>query len=260
MYRLLFISVMLWAFALPSFSFYKPKATYFDQDYLKIDETKHLGTFVPDVNLILENGSKVKLYDVISQKPNIIFLAYFTCNASCPIRTTNLIKALEPLKKRDFNVLVLSFDEKDTLNTLKEYKKRYGKYPGNWIFALIEKDDIQRFTEAVGFRFFYSEADDMFVHPNVYVFVSPDGRLTRYIYGVNPKTQDLRIALAETETNKVTLSSIIDTALLVCFKYDPSRSTYVVNPVVFLGGIGFASFGALMLYLIVSKKLAKREV
>jgi protein SCO1/2 len=251
---------MLWAFALPSFSFYKPKATYFDQDYLKIDEPKHLGTFVPDVNLILEDGSKVKLYELIAEKPNIIFLAYYTCNASCPIRTTNLIKALEPLKNRDFNVLVLSFDEKDTLKTLREYKQRYGQYPGNWIFALIDKEQIQRFTEAVGFKFFYSEVDNMFVHPNVYIFVSPDGRITRYIYGVSPKTQDLRIALAETETNKVTLSSIIDTALLVCFKYDPSRSTYVVNPVIFLGGIGFASFGALMLYIFLGKKFAKREV
>ncbi len=239
------------------------KKDFFDPSVLKIDETKYLGTFVYNATVILEDGSKVKLYDLFRDKPTLLLLSYYTCEGSCPLRIDNLnrlMKKSDTLKNRDFNVLVLSFDEKDSLETLKKFKELHGPFGAQWIFGLIAKEDIETLTSSVGFRFFYSERDKTFVHPNVYIFVAPDGRIARYLFGVNPKERDVRIALAEAEGGKITPNSFVDLALLVCYTYDPSRSTFVVNPTILFGGIGFAALGGVLILALVSSKLLKREV
>ncbi len=239
------------------------KKDFFDPSLLKIDTKKYLGNYIANTEVILESGKKVKLYDLISSKPTILVLSYYTCQGSCPIRIDNLnklIKSSDSLLNRDFNVLVLSFDKRDTLKTLKKFKELHGPFTAQWIFGLIPKKDIETLTNSVGFRFFFSERDKTFVHTNVYIFLAPDGRITRYLFGINPKERDVRIALAEAQGGKITPSSVVDLALLVCYTYDPSRSTFVVNPTIIFGGIGFAALGTVVLLAFVSSKLVKREV
>ncbi len=236
---------------------------FFDPSLLKIDERKYLGGFVSNTDLILEDGSRVKLYDLLSDKPTILLFSYYTCEGSCPIRIDNLnklIKSSRSLKNRDFNVLVLSFDKRDSLQTLKKFKEAHGPFTPQWIFALIPEESIETLTGSVGFRFFYSERDKTFVHSNVYIFLAPDGRITRYLFGINPKERDIRISLAEAEGGKITANSVIDLALLVCYTYDPSRSTFVVNPTLIFGGIGLSSLALVVLLAFMSGKLLRREV
>ena len=239
------------------------KKDFFDPAVLKIDEGKYLGGFVADVEVVLEDGSVAKIYDLLRDKPTILLLSYYTCEGSCPIRIDSLnklIKSSDQLKNRDYNVLVLSFDEKDTLGTLRKFKKDHGPFTTQWIFGLIKKEDIETLTGSVGFNFFFSERDKTFVHPNVYIFLAPDGRITRYLFSVNPKERDVRISLAEAEGGKITANSVIDLALLVCYTYDPSRSTFVVNPAIIFGGIGFTALGGVLLLAFISNRLLKREV
>ncbi len=236
---------------------------FFDPSLLKIDEKRYLGNFVANIDVILEDGKRVKLYDLISQKPTILLFSYYTCEGSCPIRIDNLnklIKSSRSLKNRDFNVLVLSFDRRDTLETLKKFRKLHGPFTAQWIFGLIPEGDIDTLTGSVGFRFFYSERDKTFVHTNVYVFLAPDGRITRYLFGINPKEKDVRISLAEAEGGRISANSVVDLALLVCYTYDPSRSTFVVNPAIIFGGVGFAALGSVILLAFISNKLVRREV
>ncbi len=236
---------------------------FFDPSLLKIDERKYLGNFVMNVEIILEDGSRARLYELFSDKPTILLFSYYTCEGSCPIRIDNLnklIKNSKALLGRDFNVIVLSFDERDTLETLKKFKEGHGPFTHHWIFGLIPKEDIEAFTGSVGFKFFYSERDKTFVHSNVYIFVAPDGRITRYLFGINPKERDIRISLAEAEGGKITANSVIDLALLVCYTYDPSRSTFVINPALIFGGIGLASLAGVVLLAFMSSKLLRREV
>ena len=112
----------------------------------------------------------------------------------------------------------------------------------------------------MGFRFFYSERDKTFVHTNVFIFLSPDGKITRYLFGVKPSERDVRIALAEAEGGRVSLGSVVDLALLVCYTYDPSRSAFVVNPTIIFGGVGFAILGSIVLFAVFSNMFFKREV
>jgi len=236
---------------------------FFDPSTLTIDEGKYLGNFVANTEVILEDGRRVKLYDLLSGKPTVLLFSYYTCEGSCPIRIDNLnrlIKGSESLRNRDFNVLVLSFDRRDTLESLRRFKESHGPFTTHWSFGLIPEKDVETLTKSVGFKFFYSERDRTFVHTNVYVFLAPDGRITRYLFGVSPNERDVRISLAQAEGGKISPNSFVDLALMVCYTYDPSRSTFVVNPTILFGGIGFAALGSVILLAFVSNKLAKKEV
>ncbi|WP_461831522.1 SCO family protein [Aquifex sp.] len=234
----------------------------FNPELLKIDEKKYLGNFVPNVDIILENGKKEKLYNLIKGKPTILLLSYYTCQGTCPVRVDNLNKLIKEtgLKERDFLVLNVSFDERDNLETLKKFKKIHGPFTKQWVFGLIDKKYIHKLTDSVGFKFFFVERDKTFVHPNVYIFLSPEGRITRYLYGVKPSERDVRIALAESTQNKISLNSVVDLALLVCFTYDPSRSKYVINPTLLFGGIGFSALFAVVSAGLLLNKLRSKEV
>jgi len=234
----------------------------FNPELLKIDEKKYLGNFVPNVDIILENGKKEKLYNLIKGKPTILLLSYYTCQGTCPVRVDNLNKLIKEtgLKERDFLVLNVSFDERDNLETLKKFKKIHGPFTKQWVFGLIDKKYIYKLTDSVGFKFFFVERDKTFVHPNVYIFLSPEGRITRYLYGVKPSERDVRIALAESTQNKISLNSVVDLALLVCFTYDPSRSRYVINPTLLFGGIGFSALFAVVSAGLLLNKLRSKEV
>ncbi len=234
----------------------------FNPELLKIDEKKYLGNFVPNVDIILENGKKEKLYNLIKGKPTILLLSYYTCQGTCPVRVDNLNKLIKEtgLKARDFLVLNVSFDERDNLETLKKFKKIHGPFTKQWVFGLIDKKYIHKLTDSVGFKFFFVERDKTFVHPNVYIFLSPEGRITRYLYGVKPSERDVRIALAESTQNKISLNSVVDLALLVCFTYDPSRSRYVINPTLLFGGIGFSALFAVVSAGLLLNKLRSKEV
>ncbi|NPA32205.1 MAG: SCO family protein [Aquificae bacterium] len=234
----------------------------FNPEVLRIDERRFLGNFVPNVELLLEDGRRTRLYELFADKPVILLLSYYTCEGTCPVRIDNLKKLIEttPLKERDFKVLVLSFDERDDLQKLKKFKESREPFTEHWVFGILPKEEAKKLTESVGFKFFFSERDKTFVHPNVYVFLSPEGRITRYLYGVKPSERDIRIALAESTQNKITLSSFVDLAYLVCYTYDPSRSRYVVNPTLLFGGIGFSALGLVLVSAFLINKLARKEV
>jgi protein SCO1/2 len=239
------------------------KKDFFDPEMLKIDEGKFLGGYVANVPVKLPDGTTVNLYELLKDKPTILVFSYYTCEGSCPIRVDNLkelIESSDTLKKRQYNVLVLSFDSKDNLETMTAFIEKRKPFTPHWIFGILDRNSIERLTSSTGFKFFYSERDKTFVHTNVYIFLSPDGKITRYLFGIKPKERDVRIALAEAEGGKVSLSSVLDLALLVCYTYDPSRSSFVINPTIIFGGIGFAILGSIALFAFVSNRFAKREV
>ena len=235
---------------------------FFNPEILKIDEKKYLGNFVKDVKIILEDGRETNLYSLLRGKPTILLLSYYTCEGTCPVRIDNLNELIKGtgLKKENFRVLNLSFDEKDTLESLKKFKEIHGPFTKHWTFGLIKKEQIRELTDSVGFKFFFSERDKTFVHPNVYIFVTEEGRITRYLYGVKPSERDIKLAILETEQNRISFNSIIDLAYLACFTYDPSRSRYVVNPTLIFAGIGFSAFGLVLLYSFFTMKSSKKEV
>ncbi|SHK34107.1 SCO family protein [Thermocrinis minervae] len=234
---------LLAAFAL-SFASYNTatdKMGVFDPSVLQIDQEMYLGKKLGNYTVLTERGWK-DIKTIIGNKPTILQLAYYTCDASCPILTQNLLRAVKDIDPKDFNVLILSFDRKDTIDTLKAFKKKLGNVPPNWTFGLLQEDDIKKLTKEIGFKFFYSEKDRTFVHPNVLIFLSPEGKVMRYLFGTFPQTKDVKLALLDAQKENPSVTNLLDLSLLVCYRYDPTRSRYVFDPFVIFPLAGIALF------------------
>lgn len=240
-FLLVLLSFLTVAMSTPS-SYQTTQKDFFDAGYLKIEESKYLGKEIEDINLILPEGKK-KLSDFVGNSPLILIPAYYTCGGSCPVLIGRLVNKLSGIQE-DYRVLVVSFDKRDTLETLKVFVDRLpGEKLSKWKFALIEAADINKFKESTGFNFFYSERDKSFVHPTVSIFLSPDGIITRYLYGVNPSETDLRLSILDAKREFIKPNEVVKLALLACYTYDPNRSKYVINPLLIFGGLGFALVG-----------------
>lgn len=227
--------------------------SFFDASILKIDEAKHLGNYVADVPFIDEQGKSHKLREFIKGKPTALILAYYTCDSACPLVVRGTLRASRSIN-RDYRVLVLSFDRYDTLESLKAFRSKIGDVPPNWTFGIMKEEYIKRLTSSIGFRFFYSHRDRVFVHPNVVTFLSPKGEIVRYIYGISPKERDMSLALAEANDSKVTKNSLVDLAFLACYRYDPKTGTYRTNPTIFFGLVGFGLVSLTLAYAFLKPK------
>jgi len=221
----------------------------FNPAVMKIKEDDYLGRTAPDIKILDDTGRALTLGS-LTNRPLILLLIYYNCPNICPLLGEGLADALNNIGDlragADYNVLVLSFNKDDTPEKAREFKKRLqrqAKQEGieRWVFATAAEADIKSLTEAVGYRFFYSSEDKMFVHPSVYVFLSPDRKITRYIFGIKPDPFSIRLAILESVKGIIGKVPISTIATLACYRYDPESRGYVLN-LPFL----FASVGVVM--------------
>ncbi|MFN3598686.1 MAG: SCO family protein [Aquificaceae bacterium] len=244
--------LLFWVFA---FGTPQPKNTpsMFDASIMQIEEEKYLGNKVANITFTTEDGKIHKLYDFIKAKPTALILAYYTCDAACPLIVKSSLEATKDLGK-DANLLVLSFDKEDRLEDIKKFKSQLGVSNPKWTFGIMSEEDIKRLTQSLGYKFFYSRQDRVFVHPNVVIFIAPDGKIVRYLYGISPKEKDLRIALAEAETFRITKNTIVDVAYMVCYRYDPNTGKYGLNPAIIFAFGGLMLGSLTLLHAVVKRK------
>ena len=210
----------------------------FDPALLRIDEGRYLGRVVPDVGLRTETGLE-QLRDLAAGQPTILLLGYYRCDTVCPTAIRNLALALHGVESPEHRVAVLSFDANDTLEDLRKVKSDLGSVPASWTFGLLSRDAAAQLTQSIGYRFFFSERDQTYIHPSVLVFLSPAGEVTRYLYGSGPQSNDVGLALTEARGRVQHLNDLVNMARLVCYRYDPARSRYVLHPALIFGGAGF---------------------
>jgi len=150
------------------------------------NESKTLGTYVPgDITLVDSFGNEFQLKD-LKGKPIILSPIYTRCRASCPLITKSLLKIIPKLGTpgKDFWVITLTFDPKDTLEDIKKFREKYGIDGKGWkVVKAKTTEDLFRLLDAIDFRFM--TAEDQFIHPNLVVILSPDLQIKDYIYGVN---------------------------------------------------------------------------
>lgn len=219
-----------------------PSQDALDPTLLRIDEGRYLRQVVPDVRVLTETGS-TRLYELIADRPAILLLVYYTCYGTCLPTIQNAARSLRTVSSPEYRVVVLSFDRNDTLANLRDAKFTLDHAPDSWTFGLLSQEDIERLTEAVGFRFIFSERDKAFLHPNVLVFLSPQAEVMRYLYGSDPRGEDIRLALVESRNRVQRLNELVDMLKLTCYRFDPARSRYVLHPNLIFGGIGLGVLG-----------------
>jgi protein SCO1/2 len=219
---------------------------------------QRLGASLPlDAIFKDEDGRPVRLGAYFGNKPVILVLAYYNCPMLCTEVLNGLLGSLKTLSfdvGKEFEVVTVSFDPAerpaDAAAKKKAYLDAYGR-PGaalGWHFLTGPLASIERVTEAVGFRYARDERTGQFAHAAAIYVATPDGRLSRYFYGIDYAPRDLRLGLIEASDRKI--GTPVDALLLYCYHYDPTAGRYgavVVNmlrvggsaAVLILGGLVF---------------------
>jgi protein SCO1 len=193
-----------------------------------------LGNALPlDAPFLDENGAAVRLGDYFGKRPVVLTLVYFDCPMLCTVSLNGLTSALDILPfepGREFELLTISFDPKEGPAQAAAKKKlqlaRY-KRPSalaGWHFLTGSQDSIDRVTSAVGFRYAWDAETRQFAHPAGTVILTRDGRVSRYLFGIEYAPKDLRLALVESGDGKI--GGLVDQALLFCYQYNPHTGRY----------------------------------
>jgi protein SCO1/2 len=193
-----------------------------------------------------EQGRHVTLADYVGARPVVLALAYYECPMLCTQVLNGLAGSLSALSfsaGRDFDVVVVSIDAGETpaMASAKRaaFLNRYARpaTEAGVHFLTGREASIRRLTDAVGFRFKYDPAIDQFAHPAVLTVLTPEGRVSRYLFGIEFAPVNLRLALVEAADRRI--GSAIDTMLLFCYHYDPASGSYgfAITNLVRAGGI-----------------------
>ncbi len=220
-----------------------------------VEIEEKLGGQVPlDARFVTQDGTAVSLRQLVSgTRPVVLSLVYFNCPMLCGLVLTGAARAMRETGLglgKDFDALTISFDPTDTTKLAAERQRGYLQAFGNpearsaWTFATGAENDIRRVTEAVGFKYAYDAATKQYAHVAAILVLTPDGKVSRYLYGVEYPSKDLRLALVEASQGRVGTS--FDRLLLTCYRYDPASRKYepyvlgVVRVVMLgvLGGLG----------------------
>jgi protein SCO1/2 len=213
----------------------------------------------PDLAFRDEGGRPVRLGDYFGRKPVVLNLVYFDCPMLCTVSLSGLASALDVLSftaGREFELVTISFDPRETPARAAATKKAHlQRYPrpgaeGGWHFLTGEREAIDRLTRAVGFRYVWDEETKQFAHPAGLLVLTPEGRIARYLFGIEYAPKDLRLALVEAGAGRV--GTPFDQVLLYCYKYDPHRGRYsaqILNLVRLGAGLTVLALGVFILTL-----------
>lgn len=219
----------------------------------KVGIDQKLGGQVP-LNLEFrdEYGKTVHLADYFGSKPVILNLVYYQCPMLCTFVLNGLEKALKPLSfsvGREFNVVTVSFNPKETPVLASEKKQTYMKLysrPGaedGWHFLTGREDAIRQLAQSVGFRYTYDTASGQYAHAGGVMVLTPQGKIAQYFYGIEYSSKDLRFAMIEASSAKI--GTLVDQFLLLCFHYDPMTGKYGFWIMNILRLASLAAFGVL---------------
>jgi len=215
----------------------------------KVGIEQKLGDQLPlDTELKDENGRTVKLGEYFGMRPVVLALVYYDCPMLCNQVLNGLTGSLKGMSLeagKDFDVIALSFDarenEKPDLakNKKASYMDRYG-HPGTeggWHFLTGTQESIDKVTQAAGFSYKWDEKSNQFAHAGGIMITTPDGKMARYLYGIDYAPKDLKFGIMETAENKV--GSPTEKLLLYCYHYDPATGKYGLSVlrIMRLGGI-----------------------
>ncbi|MEM1269408.1 MAG: SCO family protein [Bacteroidota bacterium] len=219
-----------------------------------VDVDEQLGEKIPlDLAFTTSDGQEVTLAELMSTgKPAVLNLVYHECPMLCSLvldGTTAALKEIDLDVGADFDVLTVSFSTGDTPEMAAEqkakYVERYGRAGASdgWHFLVGEQESIEALTAAAGFGFRWDRRAEQYAHPAVLVMISPDGTITRYLYGIEFPPFNVRTAILE--AGQGTVGSTVDKLILYCFQYDPEAGSYTpqVMNMMKLGGLLFLLIG-----------------
>jgi protein SCO1/2 len=212
-----------------------------------VDFAQNLGAQIPmDAPFRDDQGRTVRLGDLFAEKPVVLSFVYYKCPMLCTEALNGLVRAMRALAfnaGEQYDVITVSFDPRETSALAaakkKAYVERYGRAGAarGWSFLTGDAGTIRRLTRAAGFRYAYDAELDQYAHATGLVVLTPRGRISGYLYGVEYAAGDLRLALVRAAAGAI--GSPIDRLLLYCYHYDPLTGKYglLVTRVLRIAGV-----------------------
>ncbi len=202
-------------------------------DRVSIDQK--LGSQVP-MNLKFrdEQNREVTLADYAGKRPIVLNLVYYGCPMLCTEILNGLTRSLRALPMeigKDYEVVTVSFDPRETATLALEKKTKYLeslRKPGAgeaWHFLTGEQKEITELADAVGFRYVWDDKLQQFAHGSAIMLLTPEGSVSKYFYGIDYSPVNMRLGLAEASEGRV--GGLVEQSLLLCYHYDPMRGGYV---------------------------------
>jgi protein SCO1 len=219
----LFVSPLSWSTEIP-------------EELKGVGITEHLGDSVlgSDLSFRDETGAQVALSSYFNRgKPVVLVLAYYECPNLCTFvlnGLTDTLKGLEWLPGKQFEVVTLSINPRETPELARAKKAAYLSNLGKadaaagWHFLTGDQAQIRKLSDMVGFGYKWMEQDKQYAHSAAIYALTPDGRISRYLYGIEYKPKDLKLALLEASNGKI--GTVIDRLLLFCYRFDPKTHKY----------------------------------
>jgi len=211
-----------------------------------------------------ERGATVRLGDYFGKRPVVLVFAYYDCPMLCTQVINGLSSALGVLSLRpgqDFEIVTVSFNPADTPASAGAkkamYLERYKREGAaeSWHFLTGDPPSIERLTKAAGFRYVWDAPTKQFAHPSGIIVLTADGRLARYLFGIEYGPRDLRYAIVEASEGRV--GNAADALLLYCYHYDPMSGRYgfvVMRALRLAGGVTVLALGGFVVVMLRREK------
>lgn len=195
---------------------------------------QRLGAALPlDARFVDESGRELRLGELFGEKPVLLALVYYECPMLCNLVLNGVVETLNAIPFRpgeDFELVAISIDPLETAELAAKKRSNYlGLYDhpetaAGWHFLVGAEDQIRAVADAVGFVYFYDPGIDEYAHASGIALATPDGRLSRYFYGVEYAANDVRLGLVEASEGGI--GGAVEQILLLCFHYDPTTGRY----------------------------------
>lgn len=235
---------------------------------LQADVDEKLGAMVPlEKTFTTHEGKRVRLSDVVlGETPTVLILTWFECPMLCGLvlkGVANTVSLLGQPPGESYRLLSISFDPRDTVpNAVRKRQATLeatdlSPETAHWPFLIGSDSSINALTDAIGFRYAWEPSTKQFTHPAVIVVLTPEGRVSRYLYGIDFPLRDFRLSISEASLGH-TLSTV-ERVLLTCFRYDPASRRYGLAITTFLRAGGtLILVGVLSGFVILRRREKKR--
>lgn len=199
---------------------------------------RQVGEAVPgDLVFTDANGDRVHLRRYFDgDTPVVLNLVYHSCPMLCGLMLDGFTRSLQSMEwtpGEEFRVLTVSFNYREGPSVARDRKETYldrisrADAEKGWHFLTGDEDAVQGLLDAVGFRVRWISEDEEYAHPTAQIFLSGEGTITRYIYGIDIPSGDMRKALVEASNGE--LGNTVDRAAMYCFQFDPEENTYTAD-------------------------------
>lgn len=226
-----------------------PNQVYVPDADKKVSVKEHLGASLPlDAWFTDETGKSVQLKQYFggSKKPVLLQIGYYRCPMLCSLVSKGLVDSLRAVKLNagpDYEVVFLSIDPKETPELAADKKNSFLKAyardgsADGWHLLTGNKLQIDRVTEAAGVEYKWVGLAQQYSHPAVVVLATPEGKISRYLYGVQFDPSTLRLSLVEASHEQ--LGTTVDEFILTCFQFDGHQGKYALAAIKLmkLGGV-----------------------